>query len=222
MDDFYHKLNSIITLFTASPLLKRQLQRTANDLDLICTSFQRLIETRFVAYLVEAVERVLTNRSVAVVVLRDMIGSGTLVRDAAKTALKNIEDPSFLLDALVILDFMRPAIALSKAGQATSYTVFDDKAAVSQYLSEIDRLTDEDFHGTLEDEGPDVVRGEFRGSTLEPFSRYPSARRTDETQTGDLLRDATDRRRSLAQTILRLSDDYLKANDIETLITDVF
>ena len=113
MDRFYDKLTSIISLFTSSPLLKRQLRRTADDLDLISISFQRLIETRFVAYLVEAVERVLANRSVAVTVLRDMIGSGTLARDAAKVALQHLEDPGFLLDALVIIDAMHPAIALT-------------------------------------------------------------------------------------------------------------
>ncbi|KAF0302266.1 Transient receptor potential cation channel trpm [Amphibalanus amphitrite] len=157
LDDFFCRLRKVITVFTASPKMTRQTARAAKDLDLMYVAFQRLIDTRFVAYSVEAIERLLTNRAVATAVLENSIASGSVDRDLAVSALSALQDPRFLLDALAVLDFMRPAVALSKAGQSATYSVFEDKTAVHRFKTEVKKLTEAGFRGRLEEEGPDII-----------------------------------------------------------------
>ncbi|KAF0301936.1 hypothetical protein FJT64_025941 [Amphibalanus amphitrite] len=225
LDDFFCRLRKVITVFTASPKMTRQTARAAKDLDLMYVAFQRLIDTRFVAYSVEAIERLLTNRAVATAVLENSIASGSVDRDLAVSALSALQDPRFLLDALAVLDFMRPAVALSKAGQSATYSVFEDKTAVHRFKTEVKKLTEAGFRGRLEEEGPDIVGGMFRDSTIESRRRYPSHRHNpDDSDKTDILQEATDRRAEAGRTLLGLPDlnKYLDQTDAETLITDIF
>ena len=104
------------------------------------------------------------------------------------------------------------------------YTIFDDEAVMRQFKSDVSELAEAGFRGRLEEEGPAVASGKFRGSSLELSRRYPCGRRhqPDDSPTTDILQDAADRRCEVGQTLLGLPDldKYLGQTDTETLMND--
>ena len=134
------------------------------------------------------------------------------------------------MSSLVVVDVMTPAVALSKAGQAAVYTVFQDQRAVDRYLTSLRHITEGTFSGELEKEGPGVAAGTFRGAEVGLPERY-QLRRTDgddsgQTNTGASsktdLTDAIQRRRDLAASILETSAQYLDSTAAEKMICHVF
>ena len=88
MDGYLERLHQVIGLFQGSGLLKRQIRRAAAQLDEVSLSLQRLVETRFVEYLVVAVTKVLHNRAAMVTVLQDMLAQQTLFSGVAHRSLR--------------------------------------------------------------------------------------------------------------------------------------
>lgn len=231
LDDYLERLHQVISLFQTSGLLKRQLRRASAQLEEVSVSLQRLVETRFVEYLVLAVSKVLHNRAAMVNVLQDMLSQETLFSGVAHRVLRTLHSQEFLLSSLVVVDLMTPAVTLSKAGQAAVYTIFQDQRAVKRYLSALKQMTEGSFSGQLEKEGSDVTAGTFRGAEVSFPARYKTRRtshsddgQADCTGGGDRMElpDAIQRRHDVAAAILERSHEYLDATDGEKLICHVF
>ena len=224
MEPYLDDLRQVIGLFLGSPLLRRHVHAAAAQLEEVAKSLQRLIETRFIEYLVTAVKKVLHNRAAMMNVLHDMIGRGN-PPNGAHQALRTLESADFMMNSLLVIDVMTPAVSLSKAGQSATYSVFQDQREVRNYKASLENIAAGTFAGLLDNEGPGVAAGSFRGAAVGVSERYALRRdggREGASRDQDELKNATKRRQELANTILRLTPTYLDMTPEETLITETF
>ena len=97
-------------------MLKRQLRKAAEQLEQVAVAYQRLIDTRFVEYMVEAVSRVLKNRPDMVNILHELLALGSICGAGARDALRTSR-ACLHHDPLTVIDVMTPAVTMSKCGQ---------------------------------------------------------------------------------------------------------
>ena len=219
LSDYLDKLKQVIGVFQHSAMLKRQLRKAAEQLEQVAVALQRLIDTQFVEYMVEAVSRVLKNRAAIVNVLHELLALGSICSAGAHDALRTLESPAFIMDSPTIIDVMTPAVTMSKCGQKDIYSIFEDRRTVKTYLDTIDRMATGAFRGLVEEEGPQVAAGMHRGSQVGVTTRYPTRTPTSNTDPDDSVTDASKRRQGLAQAILR---QYLGTTSTEQLALDAF
>ena len=149
LSDYLDKLKQVIGVFQNSAMLKRQLRKAAEQLEQVAVALQRLIETHFVEYMVDAVSRVLQNRAAMVNVLHELLALGSIFSAGAHDALKTLESPAFIMSSLTTIDVMTPAVTMSKCGQKDIYTIFEDRRTVNTYLDAIDRMATGAFRGVV-------------------------------------------------------------------------
>ena len=103
LDDILSKLDKMISKICQSPKQHRNLRHAAILSDSLLKSMKRLVETRFIRYMVGSIDAVLTNAYILELMWQDQAAEGD---NEIRGHLKNLVSPLFLADVLVSLHLL--------------------------------------------------------------------------------------------------------------------
>ena len=139
LDDTLSKLDNIISKVCQSPKQHRELRHTATLSHSLVKSMKRLVETRFIRYLVGSIDAVLTNAYVLELLWQQQAGDGD---NEVRGHLKNLVDPLFLPTLVILADVFSQSAFASEIAQSDIYPLWDDKANVEKFLQKVKKINE--------------------------------------------------------------------------------
>lgn len=102
---------------------------------------KRLVETRFIRYLVGSIDAVLTNAYVLELLWQEQSADGD---NEVRGHLKNLVNPVFLPTLVILADVFNQSAFASETAQhdIPVYPLWDDKANVETFLENIRRMNE--------------------------------------------------------------------------------
>jgi hypothetical protein len=118
LDEILSQLDSMISKICQSPKQHRNLRHAATLADSLVKSMKRVVETRFICYLVGSVDAVLTNAYVLELLWQEQAAEGD---NEIRGHLKNLVSPLFLSTLLILADVFSQSAFTSEAAQSDLY-----------------------------------------------------------------------------------------------------
>ena len=122
LDDILSKLDKMISKICQSPKQHRNLRHAAILSDSLLKSMKRLVETRFIRYMVGSIDAVLTNAYILDLMWQDQAAEGD---NEIRGHLKNLVSPLFLPTLLVLADVFSQSAFASETAQSDIYPLWD-------------------------------------------------------------------------------------------------
>ena len=118
LDDTLSKLDNIISKVCQLAKQHKELRHTATLSHSLVKSMKRLVETRFVRYLVGSIDAVLTNAYVLELLWQQQAGDGD---NEVCGHLTNLVDPLFLPTLVILADVFSHSAFASEIAQSDIY-----------------------------------------------------------------------------------------------------
>ena len=235
LDDILSKLDNIISKICQSPKQHRNLRYTATLSDSLVKSMKRLVETRFVRYLVGSIDALLTNAYVLELLWQQQAADGdTEVRGH----LKNLVDPLFIPSLLVLADVFSQSVFASEIAQSDIYPLWEDKENVERFLVNIKKINEipileNPLNKRLQIHYPNVKNGMFTPNANKPdqfvnllqndVQFQPRLSGHQQVITLDVITETVeDRVKQLTSAILQEAAIFLALNQQEQHIVNIF
>ena len=139
LDDILSKVDIMISKICQSPKQQRNIRYAASLSDSVVKSMKRLVETRFICYLVGSIDALLANTYVLELMWQEESANGDT---DVQGHLKNLMSPPFLPTLLILADVFSQSVFASEASQSDIYPLWDDKANVDRFLANTKRIND--------------------------------------------------------------------------------
>ena len=170
LDDVLSKLDNMISKVCQSPKQHRNLRYAASLSDSVAKSMKRLVETRFIRYLVGSIDALLANAYVLELMWQEQSAEGDV---DVQAHLKNLVCPLFLPTLLILADVFSHSAFASETAQSDIYPLWDDKANVDKFLENIKRINDlpvaeNPLNRSLRLHLPSIATGHFTPNASKP------------------------------------------------------
>jgi hypothetical protein len=100
---------------------------------------KRLVETRFIRYLVGSIDDVLTNAYVLELLWQQQAADGD---GEVLGHLKNLVDPLFLPTLVILADVFSQSAFAGEIAQSDIYPLWDDKANFEKFLQKVKKINE--------------------------------------------------------------------------------
>jgi hypothetical protein len=235
LDDTLSKLDNIISKVCQSPKQHRELRHTATLSHSLVKSMKRLVETRFIRYLVGSIDAVLTNAYVLELLWQQAADGDNEIRGH----LKNLVDPLFLPTLVILADVFSQSAFASEIAQSDIYPLWDDKANVEKFLQKVKKINEvpvleNPLNKRLRLHHPSIKNGIFTPNAAKPEQHGNILQRDVEFQprlrghrghilTPDLItRAVEDRLKQLTTAVLEKAPRFLSLTEQEQHIVNMF
>lgn len=235
LDDVLSKLDSMISKICQSPKQHRNLRYAATLSDSIVKSMKRLVETRFIRYLVGSIDAVLTNAFVLELLLQEQSAEGD---NEVRGHLKNLVNPVFLPTLVILADVFSQSAFASETAQHDIYPLWDDKANVEKFLENIKKMNElpvlkNPLNKRLRVHHPSIAKGTFMPNASKPDQQVnilqrdvrfqPRLRAEQQPLTPDaIIKTVEDRLKQLTSAISREASTFLAQGEQEQRVVKMF
>ena len=235
LDDILSKVDIMISKICQSPKQQRNIRYAASLSDSVVKSMKRLVETRFIRYLVGSIDALLANAYVLELMWQEQSANGDT---DVQGHLKNLVSPLFLPTLLILADVFSQSVFASEASQSDIYPRWDDKANVDRFLANIKRindlpLADNPLNRRVRLHLPNIATGHFIPNASRPEQQInimqynvhfqPQLRNRERQLTPDeILQNVEDRMKQLTSAILREAAAFLAPGKRERDIVKMF
>ena len=137
LDDILLKLYKMISKICQSPKQHRNLRHAAILSDSLLKSMKKLVETRFIRYMVRSIDAVLTNAYILELMWQDQAAEG---ENEIRGHLKNLVSPLFLPTLLILADVFSQSAFASETAQSDIYPLWDDKANIDKFIENVTKM----------------------------------------------------------------------------------
>jgi hypothetical protein len=238
LDDVLSKLDSLISKICQSPKQHRNLRYTASLSESVTKTMKRLVETRFIRYLVGSIDALLTNAYVLELMWQEQSAGGDM---DVQGHLKNLVNPLFLPTLVILADVFSQSAFASETAQSDIYPLWDDKANVDKFLCNIKRMNElpvleNPLNRRLRLHHPSIATGHFTPDANKPDQQVnimqydvrfqPRLRnqqhRQQELTPEDIIETVEVRVKQLTSAILREGATFLAQGEQERDIVKMF
>ena len=235
LDEILSQLDSMISKICQSPKQHRNLRHVATLSDSLVKSMKRLVETRFICFMVGSIDAVLTNAYVLELLWQGEAAEGD---NEVRGHLKNLVSPLFLPTLLILADIFSQSTFASETAQSDIYPLWDDKANVDKFIGNINKMSqlpvlENSLNKRLRLQHHNILEGSFTPNPNKPDQQVnilqyniqfqPRVRSQQQPLTpDDIISTVQERLKQLTSSILREAPSFLGMSEQETNVVKIF